>query len=219
MKTIPLHSSPLKLKIDLEHMPYGVYRKVLVPGNINMLQLHFIIQVAMGWEFAHLFQFQDKRDEPSFAAVIPWEEDDYMYEQYYDALPVDEVMLKESFELSRDRKPFWYWYDFGDSWWHKLTFQKPTKKDLQAYKGAPVCLEAFGACPPEDVGGPWGYAEFLDIISNKKHPEHREMREWAGLPPRKEYDHEGVDQKSVNKALEGLYHSSDWSLTVADYFQ
>jgi hypothetical protein len=36
------------------------------------------------------------------------------------------------------------------------------------------------AGPPEDCGGPYGYAEFLAALRNPRHPEHAEMREWAG---------------------------------------
>ncbi len=217
MKTIPLHPPPLKLKINLENMPHSIYRRVLVPENINMLQLHFIIQVTMGWEFAHLFQFQDKQYDPSFVANIPYDDDNF-FARHFDAYPADNVMLQESFEMAGQRKPFWYWYDFGDDWWHRITFQKPTKKDLQVWKGSPLCVEACGACPPEDVGGPWGYAEFLEIITNKKHPEHMEMREWMGLSSREKYDPDTVDLTAINEALEGLFYSGDWSLSTADYF-
>jgi hypothetical protein len=79
-------------------------------------------------------------------------------------------------------------YDFGGDWWHKITFQKPTKKDRDIFKGLPVCVEAFGTCPPENVGGPWGYSDFLTIIFNKKHPDHRELREWIGLSAREKYE-------------------------------
>ena len=44
----------------------------------------------------------------------------------------------------------------------------------------PCCVKGKRACPPEDCGGPWGYAEFLEVIQNRKHEEHREMLEWVG---------------------------------------
>src|SRR6266478_2428383 len=30
----------------------------------------------------------------------------------------------------------------------------------------------------EDVGGPWGYAEFLEAIADPNHERHRELKEW-----------------------------------------
>jgi Plasmid pRiA4b ORF-3-like protein len=38
---------------------------------------------------------------------------------------------------------------------------------------------AGGRCPPEDIGGPWGYAEFRDAIHDPKHERHAELKEWT----------------------------------------
>jgi hypothetical protein len=42
----------------------------------------------------------------------------------------------------------------------------------------PRLIEAKGRCPPEDVGGPWGYAEFLEAIADPDHERHCELKEW-----------------------------------------
>ena len=42
----------------------------------------------------------------------------------------------------------------------------------------PRLLEASGRCPPEDVGGPLGYAEALEAISDPRHERHDECKEW-----------------------------------------
>ena len=44
----------------------------------------------------------------------------------------------------------------------------------------PVCVEGARACPPEDVGGVWGYAGFVEAIQNPDHEDHEGMLEWAG---------------------------------------
>lgn len=118
-----------------------------------------------------------------------------------------ETSLKEEFFVARTAAPFFYCYDFGDDWWHKLTFQKTTKKDLSLYKGEPVCIEATGACPPEDVGGPWGYAHFLEAVSNRKHPEFRDFRNWMGMSLNERYDFDTVDIKDFNTVLSQIYRS------------
>ncbi|MGO7733498.1 plasmid pRiA4b ORF-3 family protein [Rhizobium leguminosarum] len=33
----------------------------------------------------------------------------------------------------------------------------------------PMLLEATGHCPPEDVGGPWGYQEFREALADPAH--------------------------------------------------
>ena len=214
------YNNPIKLKINLENMPLSIYRRVLVPQDVNMLQLHFIFQIAMGWQFSHLFQFSDSRERPTITATLPWEEDDsYIYGRPIEQYKADEADLKSLFLIRRVAKPFWYWYDFGDSWYHKISFQKPTKKDLLQFNGIPLCLEAFGACPPEDVGGPGGYDEFLHVVNNKKHEEYAEMREWAGIPLRGKYDKEFVDLESVNQQLADYRVSTDWNLTADEYFE
>jgi hypothetical protein len=40
-------------------------------------------------------------------------------------------------------------------------------------------VDGEGACPPEDVGGPHGYADFLTVLANPTDPEHDHMRGWA----------------------------------------
>ena len=213
------HAELVKLKINLENMPHAVYRRVLVPEDINMLQLHFIVQIAMGWEFAHLFQFCDKRSAPTIIASIPMEEDDLSFFGRTKESKADEIKLKDHFQLANEAKPFWYWYDFGDDWWHKITFQKPTKKDLKIFAGTHLCVDASGACPPEDVGGPWGYYDFLEIIHNKKHPEHQEMREWIGISSREKYDTEYVSLESINRNLAEYRKLPEWDITAGKYFK
>ena len=64
----------------------------------------------------------------------------------------------------------------------------------------PVCLKGKGACPPEDVGGVWGYAEFLRAIRDPKHPEHDEYLLWVG----DDFDPEAFDLEETNKALRSI---------------
>jgi hypothetical protein len=56
------------------------------------------------------------------------------------------------------------------------------------------------ACPPEDCGGIWGYASFLDAIQDPQHPEHEEMLEWVGG----EFNPEAFDLDEVNRDIQNL---------------
>lgn len=62
----------------------------------------------------------------------------------------------------------------------------------------PVCLAGKRASPPEDVGGIWGYANFLEALGDPNHPEHEEYREWIGED---EFDPEAFDCEAVNREL------------------
>ena len=44
----------------------------------------------------------------------------------------------------------------------------------------PQLVAAQGRCPPEDVGGPPGYAEFLAAIADPAHEDHDHMLTWYG---------------------------------------
>jgi hypothetical protein len=88
-----------------------------------------------------------------------------------------------------------YIYDFGDDWVHVLLLEKILPWDPEAE--LPRCIKGKRACPPEDVGGPYGYADFLEVLADPEHPDHQEMVEWIGGP----FDPEAFDMKAVNTAL------------------
>jgi hypothetical protein len=44
-------------------------------------------------------------------------------------------------------------------------------------------------CPPEDCGGPWGYAELLDALADPAHPEYADRRAWVD----EDFDPEAFD--------------------------
>ena len=52
---------------------------------------------------------------------------------------------------------------------------EPRRADLTY----PVCPTGKRACPPDDCGGPWGYAELLDVLADPIHPEYHERAEWV----------------------------------------
>jgi hypothetical protein len=88
---------------------------------------------------------------------------------------------------------FEYRYDMGDGWTHRIVIEAPpaTKADLPL----PRCTAGENACPPEDVGGPPGYAEFLAALTNAKHKDHARMLEWAGGV----FDPKGFDLNRINR--------------------
>ena len=87
-----------------------------------------------------------------------------------------------------------YEYDFGDGGEHDILIEKTAEAEADAPDA--VCLGGKRARPPEDCGGPWGYLRLLEILADRKHPEHAEMREWAG-----KIDPERFDRKAVNEDL------------------
>jgi hypothetical protein len=71
-----------------------------------------------------------------------------------------------------------YEYDFGDGWEHKITLEKVLS--FEKSKFLSECIKGKRGCPPEDVGGAWGYQDFLEKWNDENHPEYEELLEWAG---------------------------------------
>lgn len=80
--------------------------------------------------------------------------------------------------ITTEGEKFDYVYDFGDSWEHTILIEKILAPDPK--QKLPVCIAGKRACPPEDVGGVWGYEDFLRAIKDPKHPNHTDYIEWIG---------------------------------------
>jgi hypothetical protein len=107
----------------------------------------------------------------------------------------DESLYRLNQLTKKVKDSIYYEYDFGDGWEHKIVLEKilPYEKDMQL----PQCLAGERACPPEDCGGAFGYADFLEVIMEPSHPEHESMLEWAGG----DFDPEHFDLKETNLLL------------------
>ena len=64
----------------------------------------------------------------------------------------------------------------------------------------PMCIAGANACPPEDVGGTYGYMEFLQAMRDPTHEEHEAMWRWWGGP----FDPNGFDVNAANMAIRQL---------------
>jgi hypothetical protein len=136
-----------QIKITLKHTDPAIWRRVVVPANISLLDLHDVIQTAMGWSDDHLHQFIIRKEiygDSSHSEVI--EEQDFELIDF-------EFKVGSKFE---------YEYDFGDNWQHSIEIEK--KLSAEEYEASAVFLEGKGACPPEDCGGIPGFYMLLDAI-------------------------------------------------------
>lgn len=153
------------------------------------VKLHQVIQFAMGWHDCHLHSFAIEGVTYSYPHPdTDWEDSgdvDYRRVTLTKAVPIEKAT-------------FSYEYDFGDGWTHEIAVEKiaDAAEDIRS----PVCVAGERACPPEDVGGVWGYAEFLKAIRNPKHAEHAHYLEWIGGT----FDPEAFDLDAVNVALASI---------------
>jgi hypothetical protein len=47
-----------QLKITLNHTEPAIWRRILVPSDLQLSTLHDVIQLAMGWGDDHLYNFK-----------------------------------------------------------------------------------------------------------------------------------------------------------------
>jgi hypothetical protein len=198
----------LQLRIELDNTEPKIWRSVQINDDLIIDALHPVIQIAMGWEFDHMYAFspgtvkKKKKNNDDYLAKLlsdilsgkalannklnskkldPFEEDE---EEAFGALPITEVFLKKGSKIK-------YEYDFGDSWRHTITLEKIIEADKPLKK--PLCIAGEMACPPEDIGGVWGYYEALEIVNDKKNPGYEDFSWLKGFKPDK------FDLKKVNK--------------------
>jgi hypothetical protein len=157
---MPADHNPLVIKatITIADIEPPIWRRLLLPCELNFAQLHEVIQAAFGWTDSHLHQF------------------------------VVGGIFVGAPEFDEDR-------NFGDSWrhWIEIEAQVPTEDGIKY----PICVDGARHCPPEDVGGPHGYADFLKAWCDPTHQEHGAMRTWAG----RAFDPETFDIAKTNKAI------------------
>jgi len=173
-----------QLKVTLLEVEPPVWRRILVPGNMTFDRLHIAIQKAMGWTDSHLHEFEvggQRYGEPDPEEPDPGLKPEWM------------VTLQKA--VATEGARFEYLYDFGDTWKHEILVEsiEVPEKELRY----PACLAGERSCPPEDCGGPYGYADFLEAIRDPSHPEHNEMLAWAGGA----FDTEAFNLKAVNRKL------------------
>ena len=179
-------SSIYQLKVTLKHSKPPIWRRIQVKEDTTLYQLHQTIQIAMGWTNSHLHQFI--ANEVYYGEPHP----DFGFEVK------SERRTRLNQIASEVKDKFIYEYDFGDGWEHEIVVEEIMEPaSRQRY---PRCIKGKRSGPPEDVGGVWGYDNFLEAIQNEEHPEHEEYLEWIGGS----FDPEAFDCAEVNEELKQI---------------
>jgi hypothetical protein len=160
-----------------------VWRRLQVPADLSLGQLHEVIQAVMGWDNSHLHVFSDGQSHYG----LPDGDLDFR----------DEWTTTLSQLLDSVGDKVRYTYDFGDNWEHDITLEKI----LPAGAGATsvVCTAGSGACPPEDCGGVWGYEDLKATLADPGAERHDEMLEWLGLDSGDDFNPKEFSAEDVNR--------------------
>lgn len=197
----------LDVRVGLVGSVPEIWRRLELPASLTLRHVHQVLQVAFGWEDAHLHRFTDS--DP-FAPLRPvdgeipetqqWMPQDWCEEPT--DLPEEDCSLGHL--LVRGSGAAFYEYDFGDSWLHRIELVSRRPADE---KTTPARLtDGARRGPLEDSGGLPGYESIMDALADQTHPDHTEYSEWVAAMTNSDepFDPEFLDIAEVNRTLGGI---------------
>ncbi len=176
-----------QLKISLNDIEPPIWRRIQV-RDCTLNKLHEYIQAAMGWTDTHLHHFRVGKQLYGDPMLLAESFDELDYEDSTTTLLSDILPGSKRFRFN-------YEYDFGDGWDHEVLFEGCPK--LEPGRKYPLCVEGERSRPPEDIGGVYGYANFLEAIRDDNHERHQEMLERVGGS----FDPEAFNAESTTKRM------------------
>jgi hypothetical protein len=153
------------IKVTLLGTSPPVWRRILVPRDITLGNLHRTLQTVMGWTNCHLHQFGRQRQRMTDPR------------SRVGTKAADENRTKLGELIWTVGARLLYEYDFGDGWQHELLLEEVLFGEESFQQ---ICVAGKRCCPPEDCGGPQGFAEVLKAARDANHPNHEEACEWFG---------------------------------------
>jgi len=175
----PRREAPVtyRVKVELLDSSPPIWRRLDLRSDLMLPRLHLILQEAMGWTNSHLHEFihsssRQDRDAEHFGSM------DYPDAGEMGELDEADVRLDELAHSVGDK--FLYWYDFGDSWWHRVTVEKVLEHDDDDEIPDATVVAGRRACPPEDCGGIWSYNEWIAGDADPDGWDPHTLEFWAG---------------------------------------
>jgi hypothetical protein len=129
-----------QFRVYLRKISPAIWRRLLLRSNQTIADLHYTLQITMGWSDFHLNRFVIHGKDFGVAHIGGMSFSD------------DSRMIRLSDFHFRLRERFLYEYDLGDQWQHEIRLEKKLPLDLK--KTYPVCIGGSRQAPPEDCGGP-----------------------------------------------------------------
>lgn len=177
-----------QIKVGLRGAKPPIWRRLEVPADIRLPQLHQVIQIAFDWADSHLHVFETPFGD--FGNAGP-----DIGHQSPRSVTLEQVAPGVGSKLD-------YLYDFGDAWDHEIVVEKV----LEPGKAGtlPRCTGGRRAAPPEDCGGIGGYADLVEVLADPAHEDHAELLEWLGLDNAADFDPAAFSASEITEDLSDL---------------
>lgn len=179
-----------QIKVTLLGTHPPIWRRLLVPADLTLEQLHDVLQLAMGWEDCHMHDF--RIGQQRFGKPDPMEQ------AFGGPRTASERTARLSSVLGRVGAKAVYTYDFGDGWEHQIVVEKRLAPESE--RAYPTCTAGKQHGPPEDCGGIPGFYNLLEVIGDPEHEQHAELLDWLGDG----FDPDAFSADEVNQRLAPL---------------
>jgi hypothetical protein len=140
-----------RLHVGLCEISPLIWRRLLVRSDSTIAARHHTLQVAMGWDDAHLHRFSIRGKDYGISRIggIGFGDDPH------------QARLSDFHFRPNER--FLYADDLGDLWQHVAWVERRLPSDRKRIY--PVWIGGQRAAPPEDCGGPWTFMALQDEYS------------------------------------------------------
>ncbi len=195
-----------QLKVWIQEISPMVWRRLLVRSDSTIADLHYIIQIAVGWDDVHLNRFHIRGKD---------------FGVYHDGgmgfADNPEQVFLSAFSF-RTRERFLYEYDFGDAWLHEVRIEK--RLPLDPKRTYPVCIDGKHAAPPVDCGGALAYMQIRKELKyhalfsdNGMNDDFDDENDWEDeeLSDYQSFDPDSFSRREINARLQQYERGDrDW---------
>jgi len=123
-------------KVRFKHLP-KIWRKVSIPAENSLHDLHLLIQEAVGFYDDHLYAFYpDNKRHSRLSYQSPFGD----FGNSADEIRIGELQINEN-------QPFLYFFDFGDSWEFEVVLEEIDRDSTLLKKGK--IIESQGKAPEQ----------------------------------------------------------------------
>lgn len=136
-----------QFKIFIKNITPMIWRRFLIRSSSTLKDLHYVIQILMGWTDYHLNEFIIHGCRYTIPNMIG---NTSGGGRYGSDIALSEFKFRKNIKIS-------YVYDFTARWEFELRLEKIG--DFQAKKIYPICIVGSGASPEEECGGPYIFNE------------------------------------------------------------